>query len=311
MSRINLDMRQLRALIAIAEQGSFSAAASQIALSQPALSILIKQLEHSLALTLFHRTTRKLELTLAGHELLQLARRVTGEVDETLAELRDYAECRRGHVTVAALPSLAATLLIEAIGTFRAAYPNVRVMIRDGVADAVIETLKSGEADIALGFEVPGEEGIIATHLFVDNLVAIARPEQFRASQSTLKWQALAGHPLIAMARGTSIRRLTDLAFSQIGIDPVPAYEVSFISTMIALVENGEGIAVLPSSALPTSMPAQLRSLELLSPSIQRQICILERKGRDRTPATHRMFEHLIRYAANWGETRDSDIRER
>ena len=300
MARINLDMRQLQALVAIEEEGSFSGAANRIFLSQPALSALVKQLEQNLGLKLFHRTTRKVELTPAGQELVHTARRVIDEIDEALAQLRDYADCRRGRVTIAALPSLASTLLAEAIATFRADYPNIRVVIRDGVADAVINTLKSGEADLALGFEVPGEEELGATHLLVDDLVAIARPEQFPAGQSTLSWTALAARPLVAMARGTSIRRLTDQAFAGLELYPAPAYEVSFMTTAIALVENGEGIAVLPSSALPAVLPPQLRRLGLHSPKIERQICILERKGRQRSPSAERMIEHLLHYTAEW-----------
>ncbi|WP_255553127.1 LysR family transcriptional regulator [Denitromonas iodatirespirans] len=291
-------MRQLQALVAIAEEGTFSAAASRICLSQPALSLLVKQLEEVLALKLFHRTTRKVELTPAGHELLQTARRVLGEIDEGLSQLHDYADCRRGRVTVAALPSLASGLLAEAVASFRREFPNVRVVIRDGVADAVVASLKTGEADFALGFALPGEDDLVATTLLMDTLVAVARKGLFRATRKELAWADLAKHPLIAMARDTSIRRLTDTAFGQLGLDPLPAYEVSFMTTALALVENGEGNAVLPSSALPTVMPEALQRLALHTPRVQRQICILERKGRQRSPAAAQMIAHLLTLAA-------------
>lgn len=299
MARINLDMRQLQALVAIAEEGTFSAAASRICLSQPALSLLVKQLEEVLALKLFHRTTRKVELTPAGHEMLQTARRVLGEIDEGLSQLHDYADCRRGRVTVAALPSLASGLLAEAVASFRREYRNVRVVIRDGVADVVVESLKTGEADFALGFAVPGEDDLIATELLTDTLVAVVQKGKFKATRKALAWSELADQPLIAMARGTSIRRLTDSAFGQIGLDPVPAYEVSFMSTAMALVEKGEGTAVLPSSALPAVFPGALQRLALNAPRVERRICILERKGRQRSPAAEQMIGHLLNLAAH------------
>jgi LysR family carnitine catabolism transcriptional activator len=304
MVRINLETRQLSALVAIADEGSFSGAAARIHLSQPALSLLVKQLEERLGLKLFHRTTRKVELTPAGQELLVTARRVLAEMDEAIEQLRDYADCRRGRVTVAALPSLASTLLAETIAGFRRLHPQIRVVVRDGVADVVAQALKAGEVDFALGFAVQGEDELVATHLLMDELVAIARPEDVPAVQNTLSWSALAQRPLIAMAPGTSIRRLTDQAFAQLKLEPEPAYEVSFMATAIALVENGEGIAVLPSSALPAVFPAHLRRLALDEPKVERRICILERKGRARSPAAARMMEHLLDFTGQWRKER-------
>lgn len=300
MSRINLETRQLHALVAIADEGSFSAAAARVHLSQPALSLLVKQLEERLELKLFHRTTRKVELTAAGQEFLVTARRVLAEVDEAIDQLRDYADCRRGRVTVAALPSLASTLLAEAIAGFRRMHPQIRVVIRDGVADVVAQALKSGEVELALGFAVQGEDELAATHLLMDELVAIARPEDVPKRQRALSWSLLAQRPLIAMASGTSIRRLTDQAFAQLGIAPEPAYEVSFMTTAIALVENGEGMAVLPSSALPAVFPSHLKRLTLQEPRVERQICILERRGRARSPAAERLIAHLLEFTAQW-----------
>jgi DNA-binding transcriptional LysR family regulator len=304
MARINLDMRQLHALIAIADKGSFSAAAASIHLSQPALSTLVKQLEASLGLRLFHRTTRKVELTPAGSELLQTARRVTGEIDDAISQLRDYADCRRGRVAVAVLPSLASTLLPEALRGFRKSRPGVQVVMRDGVADAVVGMLKAGEVDFALGFALQAEDEFVETHLLMDELVAIAHPDQVPVTTTELSWSELARTPLVAMAGGTSIRRLTDQAFAQLALDLEPAYEVSFMTTAIALVANGEGIAVLPSSALPAILPSHLVRLDLHSPRVQRQICILERKGRQRSPSAASLIEQLLEFAESWRKAR-------
>ena len=300
MNRINLDLRQLQALIAVAEEGTFSAAANRVFLSQPALSLQIKHLEESLELKLFHRTTRKVELTIAGQELLVTARRVIAELDHGITQLRDYSECRRGRVAVAVLPSLASTLLAEAVPLFRRAFPGIRVAIRDGVADAVVEALKTGEVEFALGLPMQAEDEFAMTHLLMDRLVVIARREQFAPASPRLTWAELSRHPLIAMARGTSIRRLTDQAFGQLQQQPEPSYEVSYMSTAIALVENGEGITVLPSSAMPRTLPPHLLRLEVDSPTVERQICILERKGRQRSPSAERLIQHLLEFTAEW-----------
>jgi DNA-binding transcriptional LysR family regulator len=296
-------------MVAIAEEGSFSAAANRIFLSQPALSLLVKQLEESLELKLFHRTTRKVELTPAGQELLMTARRVIGEVDEAIAHLRDYADCRRGRVAIAALPSLASTLLAEAIANFRKLHPGIRIVVRDAVADGVVNALKAGEVDLALGFAMQAEDELSTTHLLMDQLVAIARPDQLAADRTQLSWAELVAYPFVAMARGTSIRKLTDQAFVQLELDPEPAYEVSFMTSAIALVENGEGVTVLPSSALPAFLPPHLKRMELHSPTMERQICLLERKGRQRSPAAARMIEYLLQFTADWRKPAGNGIR--
>lgn len=293
-------MRQLSALIAIAEEGTFSAAARRINLSQPALSLLIKQLEERLDIRLFHRTTRKVELSSAGRELLLTARRVIADLENGIAQLRDYSDLRRGRVTVGALPSLASTLLAEAISGFRAEVPGVRVSVHDGVAKTIIEDLKAGQSDFVLGLQVEPDDDLISTHLLMDELVAIAHLAHLAVARSELGWSTLAKMPLIAMARGTSIRQLTDRTFTELSLAPEPAYEVAYMSTAMALVLNGEGVAVLPSSALPAVLPMGLRRLALRKPRVQRQICILERRGRSRSPASDRLITHLLSFTARW-----------
>lgn len=300
MTRINFDVRQLQALIAIAEEGSFSAAATRICLSQPALSQLIKQLESSLELRLFHRTTRRVELTLAGQSLLATARRIIGEFDEAVSQLRDYADCRSGKVAVAALPSLAATLLAESIPEFRRQHPGVLVAIRDGVAVSTVDALRAGEVDFALGLPVSDDRELIATELLHDELIAIAHCDSAHVRAQTLEWTTLATQAMIAMAPGTSIRRLTDETFTQLKLAPRVAYEVAYMTTAYALVENGEGIAILPSSAVPQALPGTLRVLRLTNPRVERTICIIERRGRHRSPATQRFIEHLGTFAQTW-----------
>jgi len=301
MERINVELRQLQSVLAIVETGSFSAAAQKVFLSQPALSLQIKQLEDVLGLRVFDRTTRRVELTPAGAELVELARRVLSETTEALEQLRDYAECRRGRVAIAALPSLASTLLADAVAAFRESLPGVSVVIRDGVASDIIGTLKRGEVDLALGLPMHPEEGLLATPLMKDELVAVSGPGvDLPASRRRIDWKAMGQLPFIAMAPGTSIRQLTDQAFAQFDPMPRPAYEVSFMTTAVALVERGQGITVLPSSALPITLPAPLRRLDVAGPSVVRQVSLLERRGRVRTPATQRMVDHLVAFARTW-----------
>jgi LysR family transcriptional regulator, carnitine catabolism transcriptional activator len=121
---MNVELRQLRAFIVVARFGSFTRAAELLNLSQPALTVQIRQLEQALGLKLFDRNTRTVELTRMGRDLLPVLTRLLGEVDQVVSSTREMATVKYGIVRVAALPSVAATLLPPLIARFRQRYPG-------------------------------------------------------------------------------------------------------------------------------------------------------------------------------------------
>ena len=151
MTRINLSLHQLEAFVGVARYGGFTRAAERLFTSQPGLTLLIRQLEEELQVRLFDRTTRRVELTSAGLELLPVAERVFAELELTVQNLRDLGNVRRGRVVVAALPSLSATLLPQALALFNTQYPDVKVLLRDGAAGEIVEMVRAGHADFGVG----------------------------------------------------------------------------------------------------------------------------------------------------------------
>src|SRR5258706_562392 len=140
---MNISTRQLRAFLALAEQRSFTRAAVLTHLSQPAFSALIRALEDALGQRLFDRSTRHVELTSEGREFEGSARRVLAEFDGAMAGARDYAARRRGRVSIALLPSLAAGWLPGVLAEFRAAYPGIELEVTDVLSEACIEHVRS------------------------------------------------------------------------------------------------------------------------------------------------------------------------
>lgn len=290
---LNLDTRQLRAFVAVAELGSFTAAAHRVHLSQPALSLLVKQLEESLQLRLFHRSTRKVELTAAGRQWQTTALRVLAELEGGVAGLRELSDRSRGHVTVAALPSVAATLLPPLLAEFGAAFPNVRVSVRDALAEPVIAAVRSGEVDFGIGLALRTESDLLVSRLMMDELVAVCAQRDALARQAQVAWKDLAAYPLIVMARGTSVRQLMDQAFANNAVAPSLAYEVSFMTTAVALAEAGLGVAILPSATLPTLLNPSVARLRIVRPTVKRPISLLQKKGRFLSPAAESLVRHL------------------
>src|SRR5471032_2910771 len=133
--QINLSSRQLRAFIALVGEKNFTRAAAASHLSQPAFSALIRQLEESIGIRLFERTTRMVELTSEGAEFEPAARRVLDDVDMALAGVDDRGALRSGRVLIALLPSLAADWLPAVLAGFRAKYPGIEMHVADVLSE--------------------------------------------------------------------------------------------------------------------------------------------------------------------------------
>ena len=146
----NVSTRQLQAFIALAEQRSFTRAATLCHLSQPAFSALIGQLEDTLGLRLFDRSTRHVAPTAEGQAFEVSARRVLAEFDAALAGVNDQLARRRGRVSIALLPSLAAGWLPQVLQTYRARHPGIEIEVADVLSEPCVERVRSGEADFAL-----------------------------------------------------------------------------------------------------------------------------------------------------------------
>lgn len=290
---MNVDLKQLRSFVAVARLGNFTRAAEWLHLSQPSLSAHIGQLEQTLGLRLIDRSTRAVALTAAGGELLVSADRILAEVDAALASLGDLASRRRGHVTVAALPSIAADILPRAIARLAAAHPDVTVSLRDDLAGGIVAGVRSGEVDFGVTAIDLVEDDIAVRPLTDDALVLIARPGHPALAPKRVTWALAAAHPFVAMTRGSSVRRLTDRAFAAQAHEIVPAYEARYLSSAIGLVAAGLGVAALPSLALPMAQQAGLAHRPLAEPVVTRRIGLVMRRGRSLAPAAAGLAQFL------------------
>ena len=124
-----ITLRQIQAFLAVAELGTFTKAAERLHMAQPALSQLVRELEHELGIRLFDRTTRRVELTEGGREFQGASAKIVHDLELAIQNANDLAERRRGRITVAAPPLLAAAILPEAIAEMRERYPGIRIAL--------------------------------------------------------------------------------------------------------------------------------------------------------------------------------------
>jgi DNA-binding transcriptional LysR family regulator len=292
---MNINLNQLRVFVAVARLGNFTRAAERLHLSQPSMSLHIRQLEQDLGVRLFDRSTRSVALTRAGDDFLPTAERLLDDVQSAVASVADLAARRRGRVAVAVLPSVAAELLPRAIAALHARHPDITVSLRDDVAELIPARVRSGEVDFGLGAIDTMDADIAGSPLVSDELIAVFSPSHALATASSTKttWRALAKYPFVAMSRDSSVRRLTEQAFAHNGLVLEPAFEAKYMSTAIGIVAHGLGVGTLPSSAVSMAHHAGLAHAEIGRPVMKRQIGIMMRRGRSLSPAAEALVAAL------------------
>lgn len=241
---------QVRGFVTVASTGSFTRAAAVLHLSQSALTTRIRQLEEALGLRLFDRNTRSVDLTDSGRQLLPIFLRLVGDLEDAVINAREHARRANGIVRVACLPSCAATLMPDLIAQFRALRPEATVVVEDAIDSQVRRLVRDREVDFGICAFQEEEPGLHFEDLFEDRLQVVHRPQDAIGKVSRVTVADLSRHPLILMKRGTSVRRVVEEAFAAAGCSPAQAYEVSCMSTAVALVQAGLGLALLPSTAL-------------------------------------------------------------
>lgn len=286
-----LNLRDLQHFLAIADTGSFTEAGAQRALSQPALSRAIRQLEDRLGDRLFLRDGRGTRLSPAGERLLPIANRLVREAELGLEDVSAFIRGTRGRLSLAALPSLAATLLPGPLAAFQAEYPDIDVKILDGLAMNVETAVLEGRADLGLTIRPLPNVDLDYEELQADLFGAVCASDCADGVFDT--WADLARRPFIAMALRSSVRQATDQAFLQAGASVRPLYECGHLATVGALVARGLGVTALPQLTLPLLPEPDLRWTPLDRPMIKRSVGFVTRPDR-RSPTVDAMIRHLV-----------------
>ena len=246
---------QVRGFVTVASTGSFTRAAEVLHLSQPALTTRIRQLEEALDLRLFDRNTRTVTLTDAGRELLPIFMRLVSDLEGAVVNARDHAKRANSIIRFACLPSCAATLVPDLISRFRAERPDASFVVEDAINAKVRALVREGQVDFGICAYEGDEPDLLFEDLFEDNLQAVFRPGHPIGNYDRIGVPELIRHPLILTNRGSSVRDVVDQAFAASGLTAAPACETTYMSTAVALVSAGLGVAILPSTAVEVRAP--------------------------------------------------------
>jgi DNA-binding transcriptional LysR family regulator len=287
------ELRHIEAFLAVARLGHFTRAAARLHVSPSALTVQIRQLEAALGLRLFDRNNRRVALTQAGRDLMAPFERISADVAGVLQHARDLSSHRRSTVTVAALPSVAAGVLPRAVAALARTHDRIVVRVRDVVAARLVDLVRSGDVELGVGCLVRPDPDIVAEPLFTDRLAAFLPAGHPLAGRRSLRFRDLGGQPLILTGQDTSVRQRLERAVADEHLPIQIAQEVTYMSTAIGLVETGLGVAVLPESAFTADLDRRVRMVAIRNPVLRRDIAILTRVGRSRSPAAERLVAAL------------------
>ncbi|WP_433469271.1 LysR family transcriptional regulator [Spirillospora sp. CA-128828] len=293
---MDLTIQQLRIVLAVAREGSFTAAGERMRLAQSSLSRTVAEVERRVGVTLFERTTRQVLLTPAGHEFAAVAERIVGEFDRGVNHFTGFLAGTRGLVRIATLPSLAATLLPPVVSRYRRERPDVRVQIEDALLGQVLERVIGGQADLAVTVltEPPGPLGfrqIAADHFFC--AFPPGDPLGRRRAGEPVPWADLGGREFIAFDRASSVRIFADRGLREAGVRPGPVTEARNIAAVAGLAAAGLGVSAVPGLVLPLIEFARLERRPLERPSLTRPIGVVFDPRRPQAPAVRHFLELL------------------
>ncbi|WP_328478980.1 LysR substrate-binding domain-containing protein [Actinoplanes sp. NBC_00393] len=296
---MSVQLQQLRYFVAVAETRHFTHAADNLGVAQPTLSKQIHTLEASLGAPLFERIRGDVSLTVAGEALLPLARRIVADADAARDAVQDIVGLRRGEVRLGATPSLCSSLVPAVLRTYRADHPGIQLYISEGSSQDLIADLLAHSLDLAL--IVQPEHGVDpaleTTEVLRESLVVasvVDRPPPTVARQLDLI--ELRHTPMVMFRAGYDIRDVTLQACERAGFTPKFAVEGGEMDAVLAFVEAGLGVALVPSMVL-ANRPL-LRATPLAPPGMRRTIALAQRRGAVLPHAAAALREGLLEHIA-------------
>ncbi len=292
--RINFELLDLRAFLAILDTGSFRKAAELLNVSQPALSRRIKSLEQALGSPLLERTTRSVSPTIVGRQMQPMFLRIIDELETSVLTTTETGRRQAGQVTIACVPTAAFYFLPQVIRRFNRQHPLIRFRIHDLSASEGLESVAQGETEFGINMLGASEADLRFTPLMRDPFVLACRRDHPLARRRSLKWAELTDFPLIGVSRHSGNRTILDNALATAKIELNWFYEVNHLSTSLGLVEAGLGISVLPRLATPQVAHPVIVAIPIKNPVVTRTIGIVERRSGRLSPAASRFRDMLV-----------------
>lgn len=270
-------LRHIRYLIAVAEHGNFTRAAGALHVSQPTLSLQIRQLEEQLGAQLLDRSGRVVRVTDAGAAYVEHARRALRELEAGARAIDDEHGMARGSLRLATTPTFTAYLTGPLVAAYHARYPGITLHLREMPLDVIEAALAGDEVDLGIAFTRIRSAELECQPLFIEQLsVVVGQEHPCAKRRKPLTPADLARQPLALLSADFATRGHVDAYFQRHGIVPDVAIEANTISALVEIIRRGNLATILPT-AISAANP-QLRNLKLEPPVPPRTVALLRRK---------------------------------
>jgi DNA-binding transcriptional LysR family regulator len=296
---MDFSSRQLRAFLLVAQHHSFTRAAESLFITPSGLSVLIRELETQLGFRLFDRTTRHVELTSYGRELLVATRRNLEELDAAMSRIGQTAKDAGQSLSVGAPALVSANVLPQAIKEFRTQCPTARIQLFDSDLTTLLQRVQAGKLDMALG-TFGNAPGVRRIPFFRFSLMLIGPDKEPSIRRASATWSTLNGKKLISLRAASPIQQLIDKYLARADVVPKTVMVLNALDTQIAMVEAGEGIAVIPSFGLPACRNRKVVMIRLINPVVTLDFHQIRNRGRKLPPAAEEFTSFLKSYIARW-----------
>jgi LysR family nitrogen assimilation transcriptional regulator len=285
-----MDLKQLDYFVHVAELGSFTKAASLLAIAQPALSRQVRQLEVELKQTLLYRNGRGVSVTEAGKRLVAHARGILQQVDRARGELEDIKGVPVGRVVVGVPPSVGRMLTVPLVTAFRSRYPGASLSMVEGLSVTIQEWLLTGRVDVGLIYNPIPAPAIEITPFLEEELFLIRPAGKGKAEPRALPLRELPEFPLIIPSRPHAIRMYVETRLANLGLKPTVALEIDGVSSILDLVHEGHGCAVLSLNAV-LGHKRRFTATPFTRPRLTSHLTLAVSAQRPTTPLTRSSFE--------------------
>lgn len=281
-----MDLKQLTALVTVAEVGSITKAARLLHLVQPTVTRQIRLLEEELGVSLFQRTSSGMTLTQEGSRFINHARRVLQELERARAEIRPDSRGVVGIVTCGLLESVVEVMAEPLLRALALHHPGIDLRLVTAYSGHLQEWLDLGDVDLTLLYDLDSSPSLAVTPLVQEELWAVAPPGSGLKPNAPVEWRVVLEHPLVLPVSGHGLRTLIDQARSAIDTQLRIAVEVNSLHLQKTLVQAGHGWSMLPAASFIHDVESGLlNGAPLCDPHVTRKVVLgLQRSGRTSAP---------------------------
>ncbi len=293
---MNYNLKAIQIFVVVAETCSFRKAAEVLHRSQSAVSTQIKLLEEQIGVSLFHRTTRRVQLTAEGEQLLGHAQRAVASLDMGLRQIREAANVQFGHIAMGCVPSIAATVLPGVLAEFQRKRSGIRLELRELASAQLLETVAKQEISFGIGPAVEQASDFDFVPIVSEPIYALLPEAYWKPDHVTITLAELATLPVVLASSSAALRNTLNEELALRGLEIRNSFEVIQVQTMLAFAQAGLGVAILPRITIPQPLDQTLQALPIVDPIMARTLCLITLKGNSLSPAALELTALIVNH---------------